>query len=239
MPTPAKNSTAGYNGGGFTGGGVTGGKNNVTGYAGTGIGGPLDIGRRLFVGKEDYTPVSIAQSAQQDRRFQEGQINQAYDGVGRQKQYDDYLNSLRGLYGDQLSQQQQVAARNLKFANARQGVTGGSVAADRGNLLQQDYQGGLLTAADTARGAVDDLRNQDQAERRSLIALSNSASNVGAENSGTLASAGLGLQQASRTGMVQSLGDMFANLGTAYQQSQAKKQTANSLNQSPYGASGW
>lgn len=211
--------------------------NQTTGWAGSGVGGKYDVADRLFGHKADYTPTTIAQSSQQDRRYQQGQINQAYDGAGRQKQYQDYFNALKGLYTDQVNQQQGTAARNLKFADARSGMTGGSVAADHGGLLQRDYQGGLLTAADTARNGLTDLQDQDQAEKRSLIAMSNDASNVGQNNSGILQGAQLGLKQAGTNANVQSLGDMFANLGGIYQNSQARKYYQQQS--SPYGDTAW
>lgn len=211
--------------------------NNTTGVAGTGVGGKYDLAHRLFIGDEDYTPTTIAQSAQQDRRYEAGVINQAYNNPARQKQFSDYYDALHGLYTDQVNQQQQTASRQLRFANARSGNTGGSVAADNGGLLQKDYQSGLMTAADAARSGLTDLQSQDDAERRNLISLSNDASNVGQSNTGILQQAQLGIANAQRNMTTQSLGDMFGDIGNIYQNTRAQKYMQSQT--SPYGASAY
>jgi len=57
-------------------------------------------------------------------------INNAYSAPARQQQYTTYGNALNNYYTGQVNQQQQVNARNLQFANARSGLTGGSAASD-------------------------------------------------------------------------------------------------------------
>lgn len=169
-------------------------------------------------------PMTAAQQnnvAQGERRYGAGQIAQAFDSPARDKQYADYMSNLRGLGTDQLNQQKTLADRNLKFADARSGMTGGSVAADNGGLLQRDYQGGLLSVADNARTATDALRTQDQAEKNNLIALNNAGSNVGQDSTNALAQAGMNIKNAQAANTMQSLGDVFGNLSSQYQKYRA------------------
>lgn len=182
-------------------------------------------------------PMTAAEQLQQDqegRRYSQGKIEQAYESPERQQQYQDYMNNLRGLYTDQVNQQQTQAARQLKFSDARSGHTGGSAAADAGNLLQKDYQGGLLTAADTARTGTDSLIAGDKAAENQAINMSNYGSNVGQPETAALGSTQIGLTGAMNNTTAGSLGDMFSNLGNVYQQHKA----VAGANYSPYASFG-
>lgn len=205
----------------------------------TGIGGTLDPMYRLFGhhASNAALPMTAAEQLGQDqagRRYSQGKIQQAYESPEREKQYQDYMAGLRGLYTDQVNQQQQQAARNLKFSDARTGHTGGSAAADAGNLLQRDYQGGLLTAADTARTGTDALVAGDKAAENQAINMSNYGSNVGQNEVAGLGSTTNTINANMKNTTAGSLGDMFSNLGNIYQQ---RKATAGA-NYSPYGSTG-
>lgn len=202
------------------------GNNSVTGYGGTGAGGKYDIMQRLFGHTPDMsyammTPQQQNNIAQGDRRYGQGQIEQAFNSPARDKQYADYMASLTQLGNDQLNQQKTVADRNLKFANARTGMTGGSVAADEGGTLQRDYQGGLLSVADNARSSTDALRSSDQAEKNNLIELNNAGANVGQGTTDALNASRLALTNTDRTNQIGALGDVFGNLASQYQKYRA------------------
>lgn len=175
----------------------------------------------LFGHKASFVANDTPEASQLDRRYGQGQIEQAFDSPARDKQYADYMASLRSLGNDQLNQQKTIADRNLKFANARTGMTGGSVAADQGGTLQRDYQGGLLSVADNARSATDALRSQDQAEKNNLISLNNAGSNVGQSATDALRQSQINLTNTDRTNQIGTLGDVFGNLASQYQKYRA------------------
>src|SRR5882762_67615 len=72
------------------------------------------------------------------------QINSAYGSPSRQAQYDTYGRNLKDYFTGQVNEQQANAARNLKFAEARSGLTGGSASVDANTQLGKDYTKGLL-----------------------------------------------------------------------------------------------
>lgn len=158
--------------------------------------------------------------ATQGRNFNDAKITNIYDGQGRQQQYADYLANLRGLYTGQVNDQHDVAARQLKFADARAGLTGGSASADAGGMLRKDYEGGLLSADSAAISGVDSLRAADQASKANLISLNDSAASTGQSASNTLRSADQSLTANLNAATPQTLGNFFGDVGGVYQQRQ-------------------
>lgn len=161
-----------------------------------------------------------ARLAQQGRAYTDAKINSVYDSPDRQKQYSDYLQSLRGLYTGQVNDQQDVAARQLKFADARNGLTGGSAAADAGGMLRKDYQAGLVSADAAAQNGVDALRAADQAQKNQLIQLSDSASGTGQGETNALNMARGAVANNNNAAAPATLGSFFGDVGGVYQQRQ-------------------
>jgi hypothetical protein len=104
-------------------------------------------------------------------------INSAF--ANRQAQYSNYLGALNTSYQTQLNQQQASSSRALKFAVARTGMTGGSVAADQGAELQREMGQGTVTADEQAQAKLAGLESSDQASKQQAIALAQSGANVG------------------------------------------------------------
>lgn len=123
-------------------------------------------------------------AATQQQADQQSSINQNVASInsafaGRQSQYDSYLGALNTSYQSQLNLQDQTASRNLKFALARNGQTGGSVAADQGGELQKEMGQGEVTAQEQAQGKLAGLESADQAEKQQMISLAQSGANIG------------------------------------------------------------
>lgn len=160
---------------------------------------------------------SAAQAAQQQEAQRQGEISTNVNAINgafanRQPQYDQYLNATRGVYSTELNRQQGIAGRNLKFALARQGQTGGSVAADQGDELGREMAKGTITAEQKAQGQVSQLQSQDQAERLQMISLAQSGSDIGnaATQTADALRANLGTAMAGST--ASGLGDVFGNV---------------------------
>lgn len=162
-----------------------------------------------------------ARLTQQGRQYTDARITNIYNSPERQKQYADYLQSLRGLYTGQVNDQQDVASRQLKFADARNGLTGGSAAADAGGMLRKDYQAGLVSADATALGGVDALRAADQAQKNQLIQLNDSASGTGQSATNAFNMAQGAVANNANAAGAQTLGNFFGDVGGVYQQRQA------------------
>lgn len=171
-----------------------------------------------------------ARLSQQGRQYTDARITNIYNSPARQKQYADYLQSLRGMYTGQVNDQQDVASRQLKFADARNGLTGGSAAADAGGMLRKDYQAGLVSADANAQTGVDALRAADQAQKNNLIAVNDSAQGTGQGSSNALALAQGAVANNANAAAPAALGSFFGDVGTVYQQRQAANAATRGYN---------
>lgn len=149
-----------------------------------------------------------------------GQIQSAYNSPSRQGQYDSYGKALGSYYTDQVNQQEAQNARNLKFANARSGLTGGSAAVDSNTQLQKDYTSGLLKASQTAQGGEAQLKNADANSENQMIALAQQGNYIGSIPQQTSLAQNASLENANSFGQANSLGNLFSNTGTIYQNEQ-------------------
>src|ERR1019366_276449 len=145
-----------------------------------------------------------------------GAINAAYNSPARTAQYATYGKSLNDFYTNQVNQQQGVNARDLMFANARSGLTGGSAASDNNVQLQQDYTKGLLQASQQAQGGVSALQNSDIAAKNQLIGLAQQGDYTGAMPTNIAATQGASLASAGSYGNANQLGNLFAGTAGIY-----------------------
>lgn len=154
-----------------------------------------------FGGTNDASDAASAQAEEQQASINSNvqDIQQAF--AGRQTQYNNYLDALNTSYQTQLNLQQSQASRGLKFALARGGLTGSSVAADQGGELQREMGQGTVTAEEQAQAKLAGLQSSDQAEKQQMIALAQSGAGVG----------NIGEQTA--TGLEANLNNAQSNLG--------------------------
>ena len=158
--------------------------------------------------------------------------------ANRTPQYTQYLNATRNLYNTELGRQQQIASRNLKFGLARNGMTGGSVAADQGDELGREMAQGSIQAEQKAQAGLSGLQSQDNAERLQLISLAQSGADVGnvATQSNDALRANLGAAMSGQT--AGSLGDVFGGITqdvNNYNNAAAARRGVNNSNQYIYG----
>jgi hypothetical protein len=148
------------------------------------------------------------------------QINQIYGGASRQADINDFLGASRTFYTNELEKQKGVADRSLKFAMARNGLTGGTASIDANRTLGENYQSGILSADRLAQQAAADLRTADDNSRMNLISQASTGMGLtsGAQQAAQAMQANL---QSSRGGMkADALGDVFGGLATVYNNSQ-------------------
>lgn len=137
-------------------------------------------------------------------------IDRSFNAPARQKQYADFVGALREHLSSELVRQKSDTARSLKFALARAGQTGGSVAADTNARLGDEYSRGALDNERTAQGALADLRGQDQSARLGLLQLADQG--LSATDAPRRAGEALedNLGRANITGLGKGFGDFFA-----------------------------
>lgn len=132
--------------------------------------------------------------------------------AGRQQQYDKYLGAVNDSYRTQLDFQQQKATRGLKFALARGGQTGSSLAADQGSELQREMGQGQITAQQQAQAKLSGLMSSDQAEKQQMISLAQSGVNIGNAGQQTATALQANLGNAQSALLPNTLGNIFGDI---------------------------
>src|SRR5271166_6885723 len=180
---------------------------------------------------------AAAANADQQAQIQNSinQIQNAYSNPNRQNQYAAYGNNLQNYYTGQVNNQEAINARNLKFANARSGLTGGSAAVDSNTQLQKDYTQGLLQATQAATSGVNSLKQADINSKNQLIGLAEGGATTGTFPTQIAQSMGTNLGAAQNYANPNALGNLFSGTANIYNQ----EQTAAALRKSqvsPFGS---
>ncbi|MEN1996821.1 hypothetical protein [Stenotrophomonas bentonitica] len=167
-----------------------------------------------------------ATKAAQEESWRQNNINQAvnqinaiYGGAARQADINDFLGASRSFYTNELEKQKGVADRSLKFAMARNGLTGGTASIDANRTLGENYQSGILSADRLAQQAAADLRTADDNSRMNLISQASTGMGLtsGAQQAAQAMQANL---QGSRGAMkANALGDVFGGLSSIFDRS--------------------
>jgi hypothetical protein len=187
---------------------------------------------------------NAAREAEEQERRRQAQINQTtaqinslFDSPDRQKQIADFQRAMQDFYQQDLGRQHEGATRNLKFALARSGLTGGSQQIDANRDLGESYQRGILESERRAQGAAANLRAQDEQTRANLTSMA--MSGLSATNAATQAAAGMraSLEGAQAAAKADALGDLFGNIATIKSRSEedAARRRADRQYTSMYG----
>lgn len=147
-------------------------------------------------------------------------INKVYDDPRREQEIGSFLDATRSFYGDTLQRQKLDNDRQLSFALARQGLTGGSRQVDANRLLGENYQRGVLESDRLAQSAAADLRNQDEQSRLNLTAMAQSGLDATTAQSQAASAMRNNLLSGQSTATAQSLGDVFGGMANIYKSSQ-------------------
>ena len=139
-----------------------------------------------------------------------GQITNAYSNPNRQAQYDQYGKNLGDYFTGQVNTQEATNARNLKFADARSRLTGGSAAVDANTQLQKDFTNGLINASQQTTAGVNALKNSDIQSKNQLIGLAQQGNFTGVMPTQAAQAMSASLGAAGNYGNAKSLGNLFA-----------------------------
>lgn len=119
-----------------------------------------------------------AQQAEEDRRRQVSATQRAVEGIystpEREAQVQGLIGSTRNFLQTDLDKQNEQTKRQLKFAMARGGTTGGSLAVDQGRAVSDSYLRGILEAERRAQAAGNSLRSADQSAKQGLFSMAQS-----------------------------------------------------------------
>lgn len=147
-------------------------------------------------------------------------INQIYDDPSRQNQYNQLATDTTKYYTDDVNRQEAVAARKQKFALARQGLSGGSEQAYQGKVLGQDYTQAIIDATRKGQQAKASLQAADESSRENMIAMAEAGLSAGDASNQATRSLQTNLLSNQGSATADSLGNVFGDLASSYQQSQ-------------------
>jgi hypothetical protein len=187
---------------------------------------------------------ATAQNAQQQQQIAQSvsAINAAYNSPQRQQQYQQYSSNLNKYYTDQVNTQEATNARNLTFANARSGLTGGSEAVDSNTQLQKDYTQGLLQASQQAQAGEAGLQQSDTNSKNQLISLAQQGNYTGTIPTQVAQAQNASLGAAQNYTNANSLNNLFGGTAQVYQNEQtaaANRKAQQTPIGSLYGSSGF
>lgn len=140
-------------------------------------------------------------------------INSVFDNPNRKGEIADFVSALRDFQMQDLDRQKASTDRELRFAMARGGLTGGSVNVDKNREFAEDYLRGRLNVENRALGAGADLEARDQDARARLIQLATSGMDTTTAAQQAAASMGSNLESARASAYGQQMGDQFAGFG--------------------------
>ena len=129
-----------------------------------------------------------------------------------------FLRALRDEYGTQVARQKARTDRQLRFALARSGLTGGSGAVDAYQQLGEEHADAVLQAERQAQNALARLRGADEAARADLTRLAQSGVQATTAASQAANALRANLAQAESRSLVQGLGDLFGRTRALYDQ---------------------
>lgn len=148
------------------------------------------------------------------------QINNAYSSPSRQAQYNKFGSSLGDYYTNQVKTQEGTNARNLKFAEARSGMTGGSTAVDANTQLSKDYAQGLLQASQATQSGVASLQQSDINAKNQLVSLAQQGNYTGAIPQQVAEGQDASLKAAGSYGNANALNNLFSGTAQIYSNEQ-------------------
>jgi hypothetical protein len=167
---------------------------------------------------------NAANAANADRQNQINasiaQITSAYASPQRQAQIDQYGQQVGNYLTGQVNAQEATNARNLKFAMARSGLTGGSANVDANTQLSKDYSTALLQASQQAQNAKASLQQSDISAKNQLIGLAQNGSYIGQIPTQIAQAQSASLGAAQNFANPQALGNLFANTAQIYNNEQ-------------------
>lgn len=187
-------------------------------------------------GSNSATEAATAADNARNTQIQQtvGQIQSAYNNPNRQNQIQDYQNNLQKYYTTQVNNQEATNGRNLKFAEARSGLTGGSADSDANATLGKDYSNAILQATQQAQGGGAALKQSDENSENQLISEAQAGNMTGSVAGQVSQAQTVGTQAAQNYGNANSLGALFGNTQGIYN-NEATAAANRSAQNNPFG----
>jgi len=185
---------------------------------------------------------AAATQAEQERAAQvravQTRIESIFGSPERAKQITDFVAATRQLLQDELLRKQTVNARELKFSQARTGLSGGSAGAQQVGDLADAFLRASVEATRTAQGAGERLRASDQDAKLALFNQALGGLDMTTASNNALqamrSNVGLAQSEASQSNLDQFF-KSFADIYSQSKEAQGRRRTAEEFN-TLYGA---
>lgn len=169
---------------------------------------------------------SASRAAQQEEARRQAEISAAqrriesiFGSADRERDILDVERATRDFLQLDLDRKKSDADRQLKFAHARSGLSGGSANIDANARLGDDYLRGVLEAERRSKAAGTTLRSQDQETKNSLF----QQILAGLDTTTAATNATRALQQnidiAKGSSLQQGIGDLFGGFSDIFESS--------------------
>ena len=180
--------------------------------------------------QEAYDRAMAEYNSGSDTAARNKAAREALYGAVRQNAFDA---GSRGL-----NEKRSNAARDLKFALAAQGLSGGSVDLDQNATLGRTYNEGLIDLGAKADAVKTDMLGNDEQTRLGLLQSIDAGMDQGSALSSALNQMRVNSDRAAAEAQGTSLGDLFGEAGLLYTKSNAARgrQAGQDYFQSTYGA---
>ena len=156
-----------------------------------------------------------AQRAEAERLAQikatQGAVNSVFDGPARGADIANFINASRDYYTADLNRQKGETDRQLRFALARNGQTGGSTQVDQAKEFSRVYGRGLLDVERKAQGDGASIEAADQDARARLLSLATTGLDATTAAQQSAAALRTNLQAGAGERNMGALGDAFSS----------------------------
>jgi hypothetical protein len=168
-------------------------------------------------------PYAQARADEEARRKEIHDAQKRIEGIfsspQRQQQYADFVAANRDLLFSELDRTRDVNARELKFALARSGLSGGSTDIDQNRNLAETYLRGIGQAETKAQRAGAELQASDQQAKQQLFSqlLAGADVSTSVQNAAQMMRTNIGA--AREEGYFGAFDKLFGDYGQIYKQS--------------------
>lgn len=138
----------------------------------------------------------------------------------RARMYDTVRGDTRNFYSQQLNDDREKAAREMRFRLARAGTAGSSQAIDMGRDFTKANDRGLLDVANRADSAASNVRSSDEQSRLGLISKIVAGLDQGSAMSSALSQLQTNADIERQNSMAGRMENMFADLFGTYNNGQ-------------------
>lgn len=180
-----------------------------------------------------------AQQAEAERMAQiqatQRRINSIFDAPGRERDIQSVVDAERQFLGRDLSEKNADAARQLKFALARNGQTQGSYDVDTHKKLGRDYLQAALDVERRSQQTGAGLRGADQQSKMNLFSLASQGLDMTTAARQAADSMRANLETSRAAATQDGIGDAFSNLASIWKDSK-EAAGANKATRYQYGS---